>query len=95
MDSAFNFPREGGPEEEKKEANLLNLRGVKCPLNYVKTKLYLENLPKDSVIDIYLDEGEPIAHVPRSLENDGQTVLKIEKLDGFYKVTVKKVTSNK
>jgi len=66
------------------------LKGTPCPINYVKAKLLLENLELGSILDIYLDEGEPISNVPKSLENDGHKVLKIEKLGEFYRVRVKK-----
>jgi TusA-related sulfurtransferase len=52
--------------------------------------LFIENLNIGDVVAILLDEGEPISNVPKSLEADGQKILKIEKLDGFYKVVVKK-----
>ena len=39
--------------------NLLDLKSVPCPLNFVKIKLALENLsPKEELI-VELDKGEP------------------------------------
>jgi sulfite reductase (ferredoxin) len=92
MDSSFNFPQKAMSEEKEKEKEkeVLDLKGTPCPINYVKAKLLLENLELGSILDIYLDEGEPISNVPKSLENDGHKVLKIEKLGEFYRVRVKK-----
>ncbi|MDP2943608.1 MAG: sulfurtransferase TusA family protein [Candidatus Omnitrophota bacterium] len=93
MDSSLNFPKLGQktvPEDTKKENYLLDLKGTPCPINYVKAKLFLENLEVGDITDILLDEGDPIRNVPKSLEGDGQQIIKIEKQDGFYKVTVKK-----
>jgi len=56
----------------------------------VKTKLFLETLEPGSIIDVYLDEGEPISNVPKALENDGHKIMKIEKLGEFYRVRVEK-----
>ncbi|MEK6727497.1 MAG: sulfurtransferase TusA family protein [Candidatus Omnitrophota bacterium] len=92
MDSSLNFPKQKKEEtaEVKKENILLDLKGTLCPMNYVKAKLFLENLNVGDMLDILLDEGEPINNVPKSLQIDGQEIIKTEKLNGFYKVTVKK-----
>ena len=89
MDSSFKFPAELKAAELKTE-RVLDLKGVKCPINYVKVKLYLEPLEKGTVVTLLLDEGEPIQNVPRSLENDGNEVLDTVKENGHYKVIVKK-----
>lgn len=91
MDSSFNFPK--SKEESKVTVackSFLDLKGTPCPLNYVKTKLFLENLNLGDILEVLLDEGEPMDNVPKSLESDGHQILKIEKLDGFYKVVIKK-----
>ena len=66
------------------------MRGTPCPLNYVKAKLKLEELEINDILEIYLDEGDPIKNVPVSLKNDGQEILEIKKEENFYKVKVKK-----
>lgn len=92
MDSSLNFPKQQAevPKIEKSEHKVLDLKGTPCPINYVKAKLYLENLEAGDIVDILLDEGEPVDNVPKSLRNDGQEIVAVEKQDGFYKVTVKK-----
>lgn len=70
---------------------ILDLKGVKCPYNYVKAKLKLEELTSGEELEVYLDDGEPIANVPRSLENDGHIILAIEKIDdAHFKLLIKK-----
>ncbi len=92
MDPSFSFPKKTAPKEEEEEESpqVLDLKGTPCPINYVKVKLFLENLEPGSVLDIYLDEGEPMDNVPKSLENDGHKILQTEKLNKFYKVRVEK-----
>ena len=54
--------------------NRLDLTGVPCPMNWVRTKVALEQLaPGDSLV-VMLDEGEPLASVPRSAREDGHEV---------------------
>ena len=46
---------------------LLDLRGVICPYNFVKTKLKLDTMQPGQVLEIFLDDGEPIRNVPQSV----------------------------
>ena len=101
MDSSFNFSlrekiKQGAarvaPAEERVDQTeiLMDLRGIKCPINYVKAKLRLETMPKGEKLLLYLDPGEPIRNVPASLKNDGQDVMKIEEKANYFTVLVRK-----
>jgi tRNA 2-thiouridine synthesizing protein A len=68
----------------------IDLRGVLCPINFVKTKLKLEMMEGGQVLEVTLDDGEPMRNVPRSLKEEGHKIIKVEKLDGGYKLFVKK-----
>lgn len=68
----------------------LDLRGVICPYNFVKTKLKLETMEAGQVLAVILDEGEPIRNVPRSVSDDGHTVLGQELLSNAYRVIIRK-----
>lgn len=59
-------------------------------MNYVRAKIALEDLEIDDILELLLDDGEPIMNVPPSLENDGQKILEIRKEDGHYYVKVRK-----
>jgi sulfite reductase (ferredoxin) len=75
-------------------APVYDLRGVACPLNYVKTKLKLEMMDAGEKLEVWLDAGEPIKNVPMSLKNDGHKVLLQEALEPdatHYRVLVEKV----
>ena len=56
-------------------APVYDLRGVACPMNYVKTKLKLEMMDAGEKLEVWLDAGEPIKNVPMSFKNDGHKVL--------------------
>jgi len=68
----------------------IDLRGVSCPLNYVKTKLKLEEMEVEQVLEVLLDDGESIVNVPRSVKEDGHKILEIEQIEDYFKVLVKK-----
>jgi sulfite reductase (ferredoxin) len=75
-------------------APVYDLRGVACPMNYVKTKLKLEMMDTGEQLEVWLDAGEPIKNVPMSLKNDGHKVLLQEALEPeatHYRVLVEKV----
>jgi len=79
------------PAAVTKPVTTLDLRGVMCPINYVKTKLKLEMMEPGEVLEVWLDAGEPIKNVPQSLRNDGQNVISEVPAESYYKVTVEKV----
>ena len=60
----------------------LDLRGVLCPMNFVKAKLKLEELEPGQTLELVLDDGEPMRSVPRSIKEEGHKVVSVEKLDG-------------
>ena len=75
-------------------APVYDLRGVACPLNYVKTKLKLEMMDAGDKLEVWLDAGEPIKNVPMSLKNDGHLLLLQEALEpeaAHYRILVEKV----
>jgi len=69
----------------------LDLKGVPCPLNFVKTKLTLESMDAGSILEVLLDDGEPIINVTASVKEDGHQILKVEKTSEYWKLIVKKV----
>ena len=68
----------------------IDLRGVLCPINFVKTKLKLEMMDSGQVLEIILDDGEPIRSVPRSVKEEGHKIIKVENMEGAYRLLIKK-----
>ncbi len=81
-------------DEQSDEVVLLDLSGVACPMNFVKTKIKLSGMPIGSQLDVILDDGAPIENVPLSLEEQGQKVVSREHIsDAQWKIRVEKVSS--
>ena len=79
------------PAERKVDVHL-DLSGVACPMNFVKTKLQLEEMEAGQVLHVILDEGEPIKNVPKSVQAEGHKVLDVSKTpDGHFNMVVEKV----
>ena len=76
---------------DSKADDSLDLRGVLCPINFVKTKLKLEEMASGEHLEVLLDEGDPIANVPRSVKEEGHQIMKVGKTDGrHYSLLIKK-----
>ena len=70
----------------------LNLRGVACPMNFVKAKLKLETINIGEVLEVVLDDGQPIQNVPASFRAEGQEIAGMSETgDGHWKVAVRKM----
>jgi len=69
----------------------LDLKGVPCPLNFVKTKLKLEGMEAGKILEVVLDDGEPITNVTASVKEEGHQILKVEKISEHWKLIIKKV----
>lgn len=68
-----------------------DLRGVACPMNFVKTKMELSKMTPRQVLEIWLDDGAPIDNVPGSVRAEGHKVLSQKKTDGYWTVRVEKI----
>ncbi|MBI2915192.1 MAG: sulfurtransferase TusA family protein [Firmicutes bacterium] len=68
----------------------LDLRGTPCPLNYVKTKLLLEELEEGGLLEIVIDDGDPVRNVPKSIKADGHRIVKVERLGDAFKLVIEK-----
>jgi len=94
MDSAFRFDLPEAPARSPKPQDrarsVLDLRGVACPMNFVKTKVELSRLPAGAVLEIWLDDGEPIENVPGSVREEGHAILEQKKVEDHWSVVIEK-----
>jgi TusA-related sulfurtransferase len=69
--------------------NELDLRGVKCPLNFVKAKLALEKLCPGSELKMVLDQGEAIETVPKSILAEGYEIIYQKQVLDYFELVAK------
>lgn len=70
----------------------LDLRGVACPMNFVKAKLALDKMPPGSCLRLFLDDGEPIESVSSSMKAEGHAIEVQSRLpEGHWSLEVRKV----
>jgi sulfite reductase (ferredoxin) len=70
--------------------HVIDLRGVECPLNFVKAKLELEKLQTGAILGVLLDDGEPVRNVPASFADQGQEVLEVKNSGDHFCVKVRR-----
>ena len=69
----------------------LVVTGEACPMNYVRTKLRLEELRAGDLLLVVVSEGEAERNVPRSAREDGHEVLAVEQAgNGCVRVLIRK-----
>ncbi len=72
----------------------LDLRGTPCPINFVRTKLRLEQMSPGLVLEVWLDPGEPIEQVPDSLKMEGYRVEALDERQDFFALFVSRPVSS-
>ena len=77
--------------EEFKVDKTLDIKGQVCPYTFVRSKLAMEKMNVGEVLEIIVDHKPAIENVPRSMENEGQKVLKVEQInDRDWRIVVRK-----
>jgi len=64
--------------EERKPDKSLDIKGQVCPYTFVRSKLAIEKMNLGEVLEIVTDHKPASENVPRSMESEGQKILKIE-----------------
>lgn len=80
---------EGASQSEDYE--VIDFRGVKCPINFVKVKIELSKINSGDKRGFYLDDGDPISNVPKSVETEGHKIVSIDSdYEGYNLLVVEK-----
>lgn len=70
---------------------LIDITSAVCPMTFVKAKAAIEEMEIGQVIEIRMNDGEPVQNVPRSIKEEGQKILKLrDNEDGTYSLFVRK-----
>lgn len=76
---------------ESNDIEVIDFRGVKCPINFVKVKIELSKINSGQKRGFYLDNGDPINNVPQSVEKEGHKIVSIDtNYEGYNLLVVEK-----
>jgi TusA-related sulfurtransferase len=68
----------------------LDLRGVKCPLNWARTKVRLEQMGRRQVLELMLDDPRGVRDIPIAAEAEGYAVLECVRLEGAWRMRIER-----
>jgi len=69
----------------------VDITDVVCPVTFVKTKAALEEMEDGQILQVHMNDGEPVLNVPRSVKEEGHQILKLyTNDDGTYELFIRK-----
>lgn len=79
------------PREEKPNpSRQLDLRGVRCPLSWAKTKICLEQLLPGEELIVWLDDPKGAVDIPRAAESEGHAAdADARAADGVWRIRIR------
>ena len=68
----------------------INLYGVKCPLNWARAKVRLEDLDRGDILEVLIDDPKGRRDNPRAAEAEGYAIAHIDEVSGGWCITIEK-----
>lgn len=74
----------------RSQRHRLDLRGVKCPLNWAHAKIRLEAMERGEILDLVLDDPRGAREIPRAAEAEGYSILDSRADRGIFHLSIEK-----
>ena len=68
----------------------LDLRGVKCPLNWARAKVRLEQMRPHEVLELTLDDPRGVRDIPNAAEAEGYALLECISVGGAWRMRIER-----
>lgn len=68
----------------------LDLRGLKCPLNWAHAKVRLETMRRGETIELTIDDPRGARDIPRAAEAEGYAVGEVRSINGLWRLRIDK-----
>lgn len=72
------------------DAIMLDLRGIKCPLNWAYAKVRLEQMARGEKLELILDDPRGVRDIPRAAEAEGYAIIDIGQTDDTWRLRIEK-----
>ncbi len=66
----------------------LDLRGLRCPLNWARARVFLEQLEAESEVELWVDDPRGARDIPGAAEACGYQVLAVEEVERAWRIVV-------
>jgi TusA-related sulfurtransferase len=76
--------------ERVRSTMTLDLRGIKCPLNWAHAKVRLEQMTRGEILELVLDDPRSVTDIPRAAEAEGYALAEIVALDRTWRLRIEK-----
>jgi TusA-related sulfurtransferase len=70
-------------------SEILDLRGVRCPLNWAKAKVQLETLPRGAELELILDDPKGVRDIPQAAEAEGYAVIEVQRRPDDWRLIIR------
>jgi TusA-related sulfurtransferase len=71
-------------------ASKLDLRGIKCPLNWAYAKVRLEQMARGERLELMLDDPRGARDIPRAAEAEGYAVIDVGRAGDGWRIRIEK-----
>lgn len=68
----------------------LDLRGIKCPLNWAYAKVRLEQMARGERLELMLDDPRGARDIPRAAEAEGYAVIDAGRTGDTWRIRIEK-----
>jgi tRNA 2-thiouridine synthesizing protein A len=92
----MSSPTEGSPDgvanvtEDSARGQRLDLRGVKCPLNWAHAKVRLEGMRRGEMLDLIIDDPRGVRDIPRAAEAEGYSIAEVYEAGSFWRIRIER-----
>jgi TusA-related sulfurtransferase len=82
--------RSGYTTGSMKVERTVDARGFRCPVNWAKAKVVLEEVARGTVVEVLVDDPRSERDLPVAAEAEGYAVLEIERLPTHLRILIEK-----
>jgi TusA-related sulfurtransferase len=69
---------------------VVDARGLRCPVNWAKTKAILEQLPAGSLVEVLVDDPRSERDLPAAAESEGHAIVEIGWRGPWLRILIEK-----
>ena len=66
----------------------LDLRGIRCPINWARAKVRLESLHRGDRLAVWIDDERSLRDLPRAAEAEGYAVLAVHQTNEDWRILI-------
>jgi len=68
----------------------VDARGLRCPVNWARTKVALEGLRPGETLEVLVDDPRSERDLPVAAEAEGHAVVSVEWTGGYLRIVIEK-----